>query len=144
MKILTARQMQSADTHAIEVLKIPSLVLMENAATQVSRILLDRYPEPRTIVVVCGKGNNGGDGMAVARLLRQNGWSTTIVLLESQTGLKKIRSKIGIVRFMPAFVVLMKLPLADLPALIQEVDIIVDALFGTGLQTTGRKLCASC
>ena len=88
MKILTAQQMQAADKHAIEVLKIPSLVLMENAATQVSRVLQERYPEPRTTVVVCGKGNNGGDGMAVARMLRQNGWTTTIVLLESNTALK--------------------------------------------------------
>ena len=88
MKVVTARQMQSADAHAIEVLKIPSLSLMENAATQVSRILLDRYVEPRNAAIVCGKGNNGGDGMAVARLLRQHGWSTTILLLEPYTGLK--------------------------------------------------------
>ena len=65
MKVVTARQMQAADSHAIEVLKTPSLALMENAATQVSRILLDQYQEPRNVAVICGKGNNGGDGMAV-------------------------------------------------------------------------------
>jgi NAD(P)H-hydrate epimerase len=89
MKVVTAQQMQAADTHAIEVLKTPSLSLMENAATQVTRILLDRYLNPRSAAVICGKGNNGGDGMAVARLLRQHGWTTTILLLEPYTALKQ-------------------------------------------------------
>jgi NAD(P)H-hydrate epimerase len=133
MKVVTAEQMQSADSHAIEVLKTPSLALMENAATQVTRILVERYPEPRNAIIVCGKGNNGGDGMAVARLLRQHGWSTTILLVEAYTGLKADpldnwnRAINGGVRCLD------NVATADLPSLLKEGDIVIDALFGTGL-----------
>jgi ADP-dependent NAD(P)H-hydrate dehydratase / NAD(P)H-hydrate epimerase len=133
MKVLTAPQMQAADKHAIEVLKIPSLVLMENAATQVSRILQERYPEPRTTVVVCGKGNNGGDGIAVARLLRLSGWTTTIVLFESQTALKNDPAENWTRAVHAGVRCLDEVAIADLPALLQEADLIIDALFGTGL-----------
>ncbi len=133
MKVLTAQQMQAADKHAIEILKIPSLVLMENAATQVTRVLQESDPEPHTAVVVCGKGNNGGDGMAIARLLRQNGWTTTIILLESQTVLKNDPRENWNRAIHTGVRCLDKVGISDLPALLQEADLAVDALFGTGL-----------
>ncbi len=133
MKIVTAQQMQSADAHAIDVLKIPSLSLMENAATQVARILLEHYLEPGNAAIVCGKGNNGGDGMAVARLLRQHGWSTTILLLEPYTGLKPDPLENWNRALHTGVRCLDNVVIADLPALLKEADIVVDALFGTGL-----------
>jgi NAD(P)H-hydrate epimerase len=70
MKILTAEQMREIDRRTME-LGVPSLILMENAACRFTEFLERHYAplERQRIVVVCGKGNNGGDGMAVARQL---------------------------------------------------------------------------
>lgn len=72
MKVLTAAQMREADRQSIEA-GIPGLVLMENAAYAVLRELERAFPQlhKERIAVFCGKGNNGGDGLAVARLLQR-------------------------------------------------------------------------
>ncbi len=71
MKILTGEQMRAADKHAIDVLGIPSLDLMEAAGAGIADELLRGVPDlaERTVAVVCGKGNNGGDGLVIARHL---------------------------------------------------------------------------
>lgn len=71
MKVLTARQMREMDRRTIEA-GVPGLILMENAAMRVVEFLAQRYAplERHHIVVCCGKGNNGGDGLAIARQLR--------------------------------------------------------------------------
>ena len=73
MKILTARQMREVDRISIEQLGIPSLMLMENAGRNVFRVIELKFPvlERERVVVLCGKGNNGGDGFVVARLLQE-------------------------------------------------------------------------
>ncbi len=70
MKILTAAQMREVDRRTTE-LGIPSLILMENAGHRVVEFLEHEYAPlaEQRIVVVCGKGNNGGDGLVVARQL---------------------------------------------------------------------------
>lgn len=70
MKVLTAAEMRGVDARTIE-LGIPGIVLMENAACRVVEFLAERFAplEEQRIAVVCGKGNNGGDGMAIARQL---------------------------------------------------------------------------
>ena len=70
MKVLTAAQMREADRRAIEA-GIPGLILMENAAMRVVEVIAERYAplDRHHIVVCCGKGNNGGDGLAIARQL---------------------------------------------------------------------------
>jgi NAD(P)H-hydrate epimerase len=70
MKVLTAAQMREVDRGTIE-LGIPGIILMENAAARVVELLVDKFSplEKQRIVVLCGKGNNGGDGFAVARQL---------------------------------------------------------------------------
>ncbi len=71
MKILTAEQMREIDRRTVEA-GVPSIVLMENAACRFVEFLEREYAplERQRVVVVCGKGNNGGDGMAIARQLR--------------------------------------------------------------------------
>ena len=70
MKVVTPEQMREVDRRTIE-LGIPGLILMENAGSRVVEVLKERYEplEGQRIVVVCGKGNNGGDGLVIARQL---------------------------------------------------------------------------
>ena len=70
MKVLTAAQMREVDRRTIA-MGIPGAVLMENAGRSVAEFLEERFPplDDQRILVFCGKGNNGGDGMVVARLL---------------------------------------------------------------------------
>ncbi|MCI0602355.1 NAD(P)H-hydrate dehydratase [bacterium] len=133
MNVLNAEQMRAADTHAIENLSIPSLTLMENAATRVAEILLRKNPRPRRVLVVCGKGNNGGDGLAVARLLKEAGWSPTVVLLGKVSELKADPAE-NWSRACSYGVRCKEDPQgAQLEGLIAECDLVIDALFGTGL-----------
>jgi len=82
MRILTAAQMREADRLTTERHGIPSLQLMGNAGTGVVAFLQKEFPDlvKRRVVVLCGKGNNGGDGFVVARLLKQLGASPKVFL----------------------------------------------------------------
>jgi NAD(P)H-hydrate epimerase len=81
MKIVTAAEMRSIDRATTERFGVPSLNLMENAGTAVADFVLAHWQETRKITVVCGKGNNGGDGLVVARKLSQAGKQVVILLL---------------------------------------------------------------
>src|ERR1044072_5707091 len=75
MKILTPDQIREVDRLSTERFGIPSLILMENAGMRVAEVLEDRYEdlEELTVAILCGRGNNGGDGFVVARQLIQKG-----------------------------------------------------------------------
>ncbi len=87
MKVLTGRQMAELDRLAIEELGIPSLVLMENAGRAVVAELCARFPDlaQKKIVILIGKGNNGGDGLVAARQLLDRGASVAVHALCSPT-----------------------------------------------------------
>jgi len=90
MEILTGEQMRQADRHAIDVLGVPSLLLMEAAGQGISAAL--RRDLPRLgedgVLILCGKGNNGGDGLVVARHLARAGVRASVVLLARARDLK--------------------------------------------------------
>ena len=67
--VLTAEEMRRADRHAIDEVGLPGTVLMENAGAAVARLVDERFPRARRVVVLCGRGKNGGDGFVVARRL---------------------------------------------------------------------------
>jgi NAD(P)H-hydrate epimerase len=80
MRILTAEEMRGVDRAAIERLGLPGLVLMENAALGVVDAIGRQYPRAESAAIFCGPGNNGGDGLAVARQLATRGYAVEIFL----------------------------------------------------------------
>lgn len=99
-KVLTAAEMREVDRLTTEKYGIPSVILMENAAHAVVRVITERLGgsvKGKSILVVCGKGNNGGDGAAIARVLWQQGASVFALLvgdLEETTGDAQLNFKI--------------------------------------------------
>src|SRR5579863_1116354 len=89
MKVLTAAQMREADRLTSERYGVPSDLLMENAGAAIASYLADAYPEINTyrVLILCGKGNNGGDGLVVARRLRERGLSPRVLLFADPSSL---------------------------------------------------------
>ena len=83
MRVLDTAQMREADRQTIDDLGLPSIVLMENAGRQVVAALEANYEDllNRRIAVLCGRGNNGGDGFVVARTLAQRGVDVSVFVL---------------------------------------------------------------
>jgi NAD(P)H-hydrate epimerase len=90
MKVFTAEQMRAFDRAATEKYHIPSIVLMENAALRVVEFLELKFAplKDKRIVILCGKGNNGGDGFAIARHLLNTGCHLRVLLACIETQLK--------------------------------------------------------
>lgn len=131
MEILNSAQMSAADAYTINDIGIPSAVLMENAASAFVRVLMEKYPETSSVCVVCGCGNNGGDGLAIARLLLNNGIHTDIYLACEQEKLKgDALINFNILNNYP--VNIFSVTEEDIPTF-ENYEITVDALFGTGL-----------
>lgn len=133
--VLTASEMRAADRRTIEDVGLPGVILMENAGAVVAREIRSRFPHARRIAILCGKGNNGGDGLVVARLLSD--LEPHVFLLGSRDEVKG-----------DAAVHLAALEGAGVEAVLvrgQEdwvsvrpqvlaADLVVDALLGTGLR----------
>ena len=82
MKIATVSQMRTMDRRAIEDFGIPETLLMENAGLAAYRVLQARYPvQGKQVLVLCGSGNNGGDGLVVARKIFSDGGQPQVLLL---------------------------------------------------------------
>jgi len=141
--------MRNLDARTIEEIGVPGIVLMENAGAGAVRILADTFGEvqDQTITIFCGPGNNGGDGLVIARHLHQRGARPRVVLLaapERLTG--DAATNLAIVRRLPISVVTVtdEAALAEATADLDDSFCIVDALFGTGLARpiTGRFAAA--
>lgn len=146
MKVATSKEMQLIDKKAISEYGIPGIVLMENAAIQVVREMEARYGDlsKKRITIVAGKGNNGGDGLAIARHLMNKGSKVSVYLLAGESSIEgdaltnfKIFKKMGgeicaSDSFDPAI----------LKSAISHSHIIVDAIFGTGLSSDVKGLQA--
>ncbi|MCM1246067.1 MAG: NAD(P)H-hydrate dehydratase [Roseburia sp.] len=126
--LFTGMQAKELDTHAIETVGFPGLVLMEKAAMTLVSVLMERERQDRGVLFVCGTGNNGGDGLAAARMLYQQGVPTAILMVGEAGKLSPDAKK--------------QVELAaacDVPAVTEEAvfspafDVIVDGLFGVGL-----------
>jgi hydroxyethylthiazole kinase-like uncharacterized protein yjeF len=137
MKILTAEEMREVDRLTTERYGIPGLTLMENAGASVAQFIAQRWTNlaQRRIVVLCGKGNNGGDGFVAARHLRELGAKPEVYLFAAQeemrgdaaTNCKRWQEAYGelhVVRDSSAW--------QSAKPVLASAEVIVDALLGTG------------
>ncbi len=137
LPVLNNEAMREADRHTIEDLGVPGLELMENAALGVVDALRDNYSEARRILVLCGRGNNGGDGLAAARLLAGGGLEIKVLLFADPEDLSPDAAE-NFRQAETADVPIVVVKGEDLSALDSELegeapDLVVDALLGTGI-----------
>ena len=140
--VVTAREMAEMDRYSIETLKIPGLILMENAGIGIVRsalAILGRF-ENKKVAIFCGPGNNGGDGYVVTRHLINAGvWVETFILAAREKIRGDALANLAILENMnhrPLFVD--KMPVAlDYPP-----DLIIDALLGTGVKGALKGILA--
>ena len=139
MRILTAAQMREADRYTIDEIGIPALVLMENAGRQVVAAMEAGYEERLNgrVAVLCGRGNNGGDGFVVARTLMQRGVDCAVFVIGAVSDVRgDARTNLDILGRLGVTVVEIndeqtwELHFSE----ISQCTIIVDAIFGTGLK----------
>jgi hydroxyethylthiazole kinase-like uncharacterized protein yjeF len=88
MQVLSAAEMQACDHLTTERFGVPSMQLMRNASAAAAGFARAQFPQAKRVTVLCGRGNNGGDGMMTARLLADAGLTVTVLLLGSSDGLK--------------------------------------------------------
>lgn len=143
MKVLSAEEMQTCDRVTTESFGVPSIELMRAASAAIDAFAREIFPDAQRVTVLCGKGNNGGDGMMAARLLARAGLEVTTLLLGSQYELKG-----------DAATAWRELSLSpnryisevDSPAELRthnaalETDLIIDAVLGTGFKPPMRGL----
>src|SRR5262245_6163129 len=138
MRILNAAQMREADRRTIEDIGIPSLVLMENAGRQVVAAIEAVHSDliERKVAVLCGRGNNGGDGFVVARTMMQRGIDVSVFVIGRVAEVRgdarinlEILGRLGITVVEIADSQAWELHFTE----ISDCTLIVDAVFGTGL-----------
>jgi hydroxyethylthiazole kinase-like uncharacterized protein yjeF len=136
MKILDAAQMRNIDTRATERFGVPSIVLMENAAIAVVDALFEHYPNSERVAIFCGTGANGGDGFAVARHLENRGVVPVVIVVGDRSTVHgdaltnlTICERIGV----PIYDIRVSDDVETVLAHASDADVLVDAIFGTGL-----------
>lgn len=141
MKVSSVQEMRSLDREAVEAYGIPEEILMENAGEAACRVIAeDMGIRGRTFAVLCGVGNNGGDGLVVARKILSGGGTVRVFLLGD---VKKFGGAAG-----KNFEIAKRLPFdmrsvesaESIRAAVAHADAVIDALFGTGLTRDVRDL----
>jgi NAD(P)H-hydrate epimerase len=137
MKVVTAEIMRRLDERAIREIGVPGVVLMENAGRGTARAIAEKFPEALRgrVVVLAGRGNNGGDGFVVARVLRDQGAAVEVFLLA------QLDDVTGDARVFLNAARACGVPVREFPDRdrlpdefrLDDADLIVDALLGTGL-----------
>jgi ADP-dependent NAD(P)H-hydrate dehydratase / NAD(P)H-hydrate epimerase len=145
MKIVTATEMREIDRVTTQKFGVPSLTLMENAGTAVADFVASQYPMAKRVAVICGKGNNGGDGFVVARKLHESGSQVQVLLLADPTELRGdadlMFAKIPNVVTLVIARTMEELIQESAKALF-EADVLVDAILGTGFKPPVNDLYA--
>ena len=148
MQVLSASEMQACDRATTERFGVASIDLMRAASAAVAAFAREQFPKARRVAVLCGRGNNGGDGMMTARLLANAGLEVTTLLLGEPDGLKGDATRAWQELTLPVHgqvhVVKSGEELARLKGTL-DADLIVDAVVGTGFAPPlkGLALAAS-
>jgi NAD(P)H-hydrate epimerase len=147
MKILTTQEMKSADKRTAEQFNVPFATLMENAGSAVARFILRELPDAGRIVIFCGKGNNGGDGLVAARKLTEAGRQITVLLLGKIDDVKgdarRMLDKLKLVTYGATPTEIASNEELNTPAiadLCASADLFIDAVFGTGFKPPMRGI----
>ena len=137
--LVTAQEMKQYDKNTIECLGIPGPVLMERAALAAEEFLKERFDavkERTKVLIFAGMGNNGGDGLALARLLYTDGYTVAVRLVGDLTKTtEQWKSQWQILQHFPVE--------TDSNAPMDEYNVIVDAIFGVGLSRPVEGIYAS-
>lgn len=141
---LSCDEVRSLDRRAIEHFRVPGVVLMENAGRGAAELLLRLWPTARRVTILCGHGNNGGDGFVIARHLELAGRTVRVFLAAAPSRLT------GDAATMFGIVARSGIPYADLSAgdadawhaALADADVVVDALLGTGASGPPRGAIA--
>ncbi len=132
--VLSAEQIRSADAFTIKNEPVSSINLMERAARACFDVILDNYDTQTHFLVVCGQGNNGGDGLVIARLLHNAGYKADVIILklkekgsnDFEHNLERLKKETS--------VVIRETDGNENASIFNNYHIIIEALFGTGLQ----------
>ncbi|HSU18743.1 MAG TPA: NAD(P)H-hydrate epimerase, partial [Acidobacteriaceae bacterium] len=142
MEILSAEQMSAVDRRSVEQ-GVAVRELMENAGAAVARFCISEYAGHGLAVVLCGKGNNGGDGLVAARHLAQAGWRVRVVLLGRASDLKNEPAAMWAAAAQVSGLELREAAdEAGVRAALKDAALIVDAVVGTGFRPPLRGLAA--
>lgn len=155
MKIVSAAEMREIDRNTSERFGVSSITLMENAGAAVARFILADFPQAERIGVICGKGNNGGDGFVVARKLMEAGLAVRVLLLCDPKELRGDAAAMfqNLLRALQA----LSQPAKHAPVTVLDAgelespeaseafaaDLIVDAILGTGFRPPVSPLYAA-
>ena len=137
MKVLKSCEMSKIDSLTINETGINSLVLMENAGRTSTEIILSKFPDKKRFLIIAGSGNNGGDGLVVARYLKLCGKEVNVFILAK--GEEKLsednRANLNVLKNIcgsPKFITEENVDLLE--DYLKDTDVIVDAIFGTGFK----------
>jgi hydroxyethylthiazole kinase-like uncharacterized protein yjeF len=143
MKIVTAAEMRETDRVTSERFGVPSLTLMENAGSAVAEFVTTHYPSAKRIGVICGKGNNGGDGFVAARKLHEAGKDVRMLLLAERSELRGDAAEMFTKLPLAPVIVSAKEQLkAESAGAVFAADVLVDAILGTGFRPPVSELYA--
>ena len=149
MKVVTAAEMRQIDNDTIEGIGIPGIVLMETAGSAIVRAIVQYYPTTQRIGILVGKGNNGGDGLVIARQLAHAGRDVHLFLVspaDSFTGEAHINLQIAKRLGLQIEEILTDTGFygtGTVPTTLASCELFVDAIFGTGLRDTVRDPIAT-
>jgi len=141
LKILSTQQIRDLDAYTIQHRPIASIDLMENACHAIVTWFTERYDATYTVGIVCGTGNNGGDGLGVARLLKEAGYTVRVWIVKGgmnesddfKKNLERLQDKVDVT------------PLGEKikAEIFSECDILIDAIFGSGLSRRPEGIYAN-
>lgn len=138
MKILSAKQIRELDAFTIAQKPIASIDLMENACRAFTSWFVEHFHRVERVGVVCGTGNNGGDGLGIARMLCGQGYQVTCWIVRSGMPVTPDFNA-NLSRAQSAGVTLLEITNAE-TQILGECDVVIDALFGSGLSRPAEGL----